>query len=150
MSTLTYEGMKHLLTLRDSQERVIGSWQAHNLVDRKATVDFVHDGTYSFQDKVAPHHHPIGDTVDGGYGPYGIFRIIYPGHQGVGVHSGRRFHKPVGPAYWTEGCIRTTDTAMKTIVETVKTDHLSQLLVKGNHKETISEASFWLLKHPPN
>lgn len=151
MANLLYDGRIHQLTLRDMTGHVVGSWQAHNLTDRRATLPFIADGTYQFQDKGSAHFHPgepDKDTEDGGFGPYGIFRIYYPGHQGVGVHSGRINHPNGGTIYFTQGCIRTTDAAMKAISDIVKTDPLTTLVVVANYREYQPDAIQWLHDHP--
>lgn len=151
MANLLYDGRIHQLTLRDMTGHIVGSWQAHNLTDRRATLPFILDGTYKFQDTGAAHFHPgqpDADSEDGGFGPYGIFRIYYPGHRGVGIHSGRLNHPHGGTIYWTEGCIRTTDAAMKSISKTVVTDHLTTLVVVANYREYQPDAIQWLHDHP--
>lgn len=149
MSNLLYDARIHEMTLWNRYNQKIGSWQAHNLVDSHSTLAFLENGTYPFLDISIPHRHGSpDDTDDGKFGPYGIFRIVYPGHQGIGVHSGRRLHTPNGPAYWTNGCVRTTDAAMKAIFDTAKDDPLTTLTIIGNHKETRDDAARWLHDHP--
>ena len=87
-------------------------------------------GTYTFS---WYSRHP-GGTANGRYGSYGNFIFEVPGRTGMGVHSGRA--KQVdgagrkGTAYATNGCIRTTDAAMRVIANTHNSDPLATLTVK--------------------
>ncbi|MDY1037893.1 L,D-transpeptidase family protein [Lelliottia sp. CFBP8978] len=129
MSRLIYNGLTHRLSLLDGDYNVIGIWEAYNNVDSTATMRHVNNGTYSIQDTRTPHLHP-GDNADGPYGAYGIIRFNYPGHRGVGVHSGQAHNPRVpGPQHWTMGCIRTTDEAMQKIKDYMSNSPLSTIEV---------------------
>jgi hypothetical protein len=132
MSKLSFDGCAHTLSLLGDDGSAIGQWVAYNNVDHRATFKHVSNGTYQIQDKTAPHLHP-GDNADGSYGSYGIIRFSYPGHPGVGVHSGQAHHryKP-GPQHPTMGCIRTSDEAMKKIKEHMGISSLSTITVINN------------------
>ncbi|MBB1202652.1 hypothetical protein EGM70_20440 [Enterobacteriaceae bacterium 89] len=132
MSTLSFDGCAHTLSLMGNDGSAIGTWAAYNNVDRRASFTHVSNGTYLIQDKNKPHLHP-GDNEDGSYGTYGIIRFNYPGHSGVGVHSGQAHHryKP-GPEHPTMGCIRTSDEAMKKIKEHMAISSLSTITVSNN------------------
>jgi hypothetical protein len=62
-------------------------------------------GRYDY-DYYKPHAPGGEDTA---YGLNGIFIFRVPGREGLGVHSGRKFHQPPGPKHPTQGCIRTSD-----------------------------------------
>ena len=61
---------------------------------------------------------------DSKFGPYGNLVFNVPGRTGMSIHSGRKnhlggpYHNWSGPAYYTEGCIRTTDDFMRKMYET--------------------------------
>ena len=76
-------------------------------------------------------HIPLVRTVL--EGSYGILRFNVPGHPGIGVHSRRAnaAHLP-GPPHPTEGCIRTTDDAMRSISDVIRNDPLSTIDVIRN------------------
>ncbi|EHN8905995.1 hypothetical protein L8P92_14400 [Enterobacter asburiae] len=132
MARLTFDGCAHTLSLLGSDGSIVDKWTAYNNVDRRATFKHISNGTYQIQDKSKPHLHP-GDSEDGSYGTYGIIRFSYPGHPGVGVHSGQA-HSPYkpGPEHPTMGCIRTTDEAMKKIKEHMAKSSLSTITVSNN------------------
>lgn len=142
MSRLEFDGMKHEITLYNSKEEIVGSWEAYNNIDRRVK-DMRHlpNKTYTMQDTLFAYKHPNTpqmDTIDGEYGTYGIVRFFTPEtkynklHTGVGVHSGRLYHNPAGPKYWTMGCIRTNEEAMKAITELMSTDTLQTITVINN------------------
>ncbi|MBL7635489.1 L,D-transpeptidase family protein [Atlantibacter hermannii] len=132
MSRLVFNGENHQLSLLDGDFTVVGSWKAYNNVDSRAKIKILINGSYSIQDKKKPHLHP-GDNEDGSYGSYGIIRFNYPGHPGIGVHSGQAHnrYKP-GPEHATMGCIRTTDEAMKKIKDYMETSPLTTITIKNN------------------
>ena len=143
MSTLEYDGAANTVTLIGSDGKVVGSWPAHNRVERAATIRFVPNGTYNLVDRSAPHRHagsdahgPL-DSANGAYGTYGIVRLNpFQGHAGIGVHSGRVSlrdgHGNIGPKHVTQGCIRTTDEAMSVITRTMHSDPLNSITVQHN------------------
>lgn len=99
--------------------------------------------SYIIQDKSATHMHtlhPEDDTINGKYGTYGIVRFFVPGHEGIGVHSGRKnaIRNP-GAIHPTEGCIRTTEEAMQTIHELIHTDILNSITVINNLPKKVSK-----------
>lgn len=132
MTTLSFNGCTHTLTLLSADGSVMGIWTAYNNVDHRATLKHLENGTYQILDKSTPHLHP-GDNAEGAYGTWGIIRFSYPGHPGVGVHSGRAHarRKP-GPEHPTMGCIRTTDDAMKRIKESMAKSSLSTITISNN------------------
>jgi hypothetical protein len=77
------------------------------------------------------------DSAGGKYGTYGIFRLQAitdnvpkdgTEHVGIGVHSGRAgMYDQAGRTGWeatTQGCIRTTDEAIKTMKDIAPNDPL--------------------------
>lgn len=140
MSKLKFDGISHQISLLDSSNRVVGTWPAYNNIDSHATIQpHLPNGSYRIQDTTRPHSHAA--NPNGPYGSYGIIRFNVPGHMGVGVHSGREAarHLP-GPQHPTMGCIRTSDTAMKSIKDSIRNDPLSTIEVSGN-THTTAQAS---------
>lgn len=138
MSRLTFDGTSHQLSLLDGDYYVVGTWKAYNNIDSHATIRKLKNGTYTIQDKAAPHLHP-GDSEDGSYGSYGIIRFNYPGHQGIGVHSGKAHASRLpGPEHWTMGCIRTTDEAMKKIKDYISGSPLSTIEIFNSSEKSTS------------
>ena len=142
MSRLIFDGMLHTITLYNAKEENIGSWEAYNNIDHHVK-DMRHlpNKTYMMQDTLFAHKHPEKpnmDTIDGEFGTYGIVRFHTPAtkynkvHTGVGVHSGRLFHNPAGPKYYTMGCIRTNEEAMKAITELMSSDALQTITIINN------------------
>jgi RHS repeat-associated protein len=76
------------------------------------------------------------DSRQGMFGTSGIIHIDVPGHRGIGVHSGREGvtdgYGNSDWAYATNGCIRTTDGAMKVISATMKSDPLTRVDVTSD------------------
>ena len=137
MSTLIFDGKTHQITLTDRQGRVVGTWTAYNNVDPHATLRHVPNGTYSVQDRTAPHRHVA--NANGPYGLYGVIRFDVPHHSGIAVHSGRA--NAGGPAHPTMGCIRTTDAAMQSIRDFMRGDQLSTIQINGNSAAIAANAT---------
>jgi hypothetical protein len=142
MSELTFDGQAHTLTLRDRDGHVVGTWDANNRTDSQATLQFVPNGNYIIQDSRAPTRHDAQrDSINGAFGTRGIVQFNVPGHDGVGVHAGRQTARDatpehgVGPDHVTEGCIRTTEQAMGTIVDTMRNDPLTDIHVVHNRNQ---------------
>ena len=142
MSTLTFDGTAHTLTLRDSAGDPVSSGTANNRTDSHATLQFVSNGTYNVLTQSAPRRHSGDkDSLNGEYGTFGIVVFDVPGHVGVGVHAGR-LHKPdltpqraMGPNHVTQGCIRTTEEMMGTITTLMREDPLISVVVVNNRKQ---------------
>jgi len=142
MSDITFDGHAHTITLRDRNGAVIGTWPANNRTVSAATLQFVPNGTYQVQDTHAPHRHSATqDSINGEYGTQGIVRFPVPGHDGIGIHSGRQAiadltpQRGMGAYHVTEGCIRTTDAAMQVIEQTMRNDPLLQVHVQQNRNQ---------------
>ena len=142
MSTLTFDGTAHTITLKDSTGNVVASGAANNRTDSHATLRFVANGTYSVITATAPQRHGgAKDSVEGEYGSYGIVIFSVPGHVGVGVHAGRQHkadltpQRSIGPDHVTQGCIRTTEDMMQSITTLMKTDALQSISVQNNRKQ---------------
>jgi RHS repeat-associated protein len=142
LSSLTFDGASHTLTLFDKLGKQLGSWTAYNNVakhDSKGhpTRGKWEDGTYVMQDKQRPNKHGGNrDTLNGSYGTHGIFRAEPftqsdgQDRDNMGVHSGRQ--NSGGPQHPTEGCIRTTEAAMAQIDSTAANDPLQTITVENN------------------
>ncbi|NHZ96617.1 L,D-transpeptidase family protein [Massilia sp. CCM 8734] len=131
MSTLVFNGATHQIHLYDSDTTLIGSWEAYNNVARAATLTHLPNRSYTPQDRTIPHYH--APDPDSSIGSHGIVRFYVPGHQGIGVHSGRRHHPRIpGPPHPTMGCIRTTDEAMAVIKEKMRTSPITSVRVEHN------------------
>lgn len=149
MADLTFDGQTHTLTLRDRNGRTVGAWDANNRTDSHATLRFVPNNNYFFQNSRAPTQHGgqldrngvLLDSVNGEFGTQGIVQFNVPGHDGVGVHAGRQTiqdatpERGVGPDHVTYGCIRTTDEAMSAIVNTMRNDPLTNIRVINNRDQ---------------
>jgi hypothetical protein len=142
MSEVTFNGETHILSLSDQNGAVLGNWHANNRTTSTATLQFVPNDDYEVEDQNTPHtHNAKDDSADGEYGSFGIVRFNVPGHDGVGIHSGRQ-NSPdltpehgIGPEHVTQGCIRTTDAAMAVIVETMRNDPLVVVHVEQNRNQ---------------
>ncbi|NHZ60778.1 hypothetical protein [Massilia genomosp. 1] len=131
MPALAFNGATHLIHLYDNDTTLIGSWEAYNNVDSRATLTHIPNHSYMMQDRTSPKHH-VRDA-NGMYGLHGIVRFFVPGHQGIGVHSGRRHYRTnPGQKHWTKGCICTTDEAMAVIVEHMRNSPLTAVRVEHN------------------
>lgn len=146
MSSLTYDGRTHTVEIFDDSGKSLGRWTAYNNIDRafaKAhynSLTHLKDGTYTVQDRNAPHAHPA--SANGPYGLYGIIRFDYPGHSGVGLHSGRaNAAKMPGPQHATHGCIRTTDEAMAAIKDIMSCDPVKSIKVVGNSVQSVTHGN---------
>ena len=142
MSEITFNGHDHTITLRDSNGVVIGTWRANNRTTSASSLQFVQNGNYPVEDRHRPHTHGVTqDSADGEYGTHGIVRFTVPGHDGVGIHSGRQNladrtpQRGMGTDHVTQGCIRTTDEAMGVIEETMSHDPLTQIRVEHNRNQ---------------
>jgi hypothetical protein len=142
MSELTFNGNDHTITLRDRNGQVVGTWEANNRTASTATLPYVRNGNYQVQDRHQPHTHGAReDTADGEYGSHGIIRFNVNGHDGVGIHSGRNNtpdrtpQQGTGTDHVTNGCIRTTDEAMRAISETMQQDPLLTVHVEHNRNQ---------------
>ena len=139
------DGLSYILCSRADQKLYVfdkhgvlqGTYNAANNVTTGSYE--LRDGVYPFEhtDKPLPPN-PTGPnddrfTEDGSMGPYGRFHLKdFRGvdnlmHYHIGLHSGRRFSG--GYEAYTKGCIRTTDEAMKDIVDLAKDDPLTELIV---------------------
>lgn len=141
MSTLVFDGTSHTLTLRDSRGNNVGHWHANNVVDRRATLRYVPNRTFTIIDRSAPHRHNAHeDSLNGPYGRFGIIRLHQfavdgRNHSGVGVHSGRA--ATGGADHATMGCIRTTDAAMHAISGHISGDPLTEITVQNNRDQHV-------------
>jgi hypothetical protein len=145
-----YNGHIHKIQLLGHNNASLGSWVAYNNIDKTFAKLHYHslthlkNGVYVVQDARIPFLHPA--DPNGPYGSYGIIRFHYPGHPGVGVHSGRANAKRLpGAQHPTHGCIRTTDEAMASIIAAIRKDPLKTIAVVGNSETSIERGKS---KHP--
>ncbi|WP_084462330.1 L,D-transpeptidase [Bradyrhizobium sp. WSM1417] len=146
MSKLIYHGTTHQIELRDDKGASLGSWAAYNNIDSAFAKSNYHsarhldNGSYKVADTTEPYPHAADSN--GPYGSHGIIRFNYPGHPGVGLHSGRADATNMpGPQHATHGCIRTTDEAMETIAGIIKNDPLTTIAVQGNNKHVAKQGA---------
>lgn len=126
-SELLFERKTNKITLFDKSGLKVGSYEAYNNV--VAGHQPYPAGIHKFSHAKAHDN----DAPGSDYGSYGIVVFDVPKRTGMGVHSGRSDAKNnPGPKHPTLGCIRTTDEAMKKIVELHKTDKLTLLKVVDN------------------
>jgi hypothetical protein len=148
MSELVFNGATLQISLIDRNGNTVGSWQANNVVEQRGThLRFVPNGTHVLIDRSMPHRHAGSDahgiprdSARGAYGSHGIVRLApIHGHAGIGVHSGRAGvpdgRRRMGPDHATQGCIRTTDEAMRVIAQTMRTDALRSITVRNNREQ---------------
>ncbi|HKT25906.1 MAG TPA: RHS repeat-associated core domain-containing protein, partial [Terriglobales bacterium] len=131
LSDLLYIRNGQTLVLLDGKGNIVGTYPAGNNVDS-------HDSWGPYQPGSYPNNgynpHP-GLGPNSAFGPNGIFYFPRPGCPYCGVHSGRQnvpdqLHR-VGPNHATHGCIRTTDDAMRKILQLTKSgDPLRNLYVR--------------------
>jgi len=141
MSDITFDGKTHMLTLTNRAGVVVNAWPANNKTTRNARPRFIPDGVYYFYNTKFPTRHPAGgDELQGEFGTYGIVLLKKPSSEeawGIGIHSGRQAYRGksdgAGAYHRTQGCIRTTDSAMGTITTIMRGDPLVQLFVNNNH-----------------
>jgi len=135
-------GLSDLLYLRDTQTLVlldgngilVGVYPAGNSTCQKCKNSSppYNPGTYA----AGPYHpHPESADPNGPFGLRGIFLFPSPGCKGCGVHAGRRGRSTKagqsGPQFPKLGCIRTTDEAIKKILDlTNGGDPLKRLYVR--------------------
>ncbi len=138
MSSLVFDGTAHTIQILDNQGNSVGIWPAYNRVQSTNLNGRWEDGTYRMVDTSAPRmhpRHPEYDTPNGKFGTYGDFQAEAftesNGHRRtlMAVHSG---HADVGPTSPTDGCVRSTDQMMGTLVELVKNDPLTTMKVQNN------------------
>jgi hypothetical protein len=123
-SELVFERNKHRLTLLDQSGKKVAEFEAfNNVITGKEPFPA---GVFKFA-----HTKKHKDDAPGSaYGSHGIVVFDVPKRTGMGVHSGRADAKRnPGPKHPTLGCIRTTDDAMKRILELHSTDKITQLKV---------------------
>lgn len=147
MSLLVFDGVFLCLTLLDKNRRPVGSWAANNVTDSQhSKIIYIPDGAHAFLVHKRPTKHPgkteasgiAQDSKNGRYGPYGSLTlgpvpVDGVDQTGLAVHSGRANYKGADEA--TNGCIRTTDEAMRVITTLMETDPLEHLIVRRNRNQ---------------
>jgi RHS repeat-associated protein len=112
LSTLVYNSTSHTLAIYDYKGQQVGTYPAYNnttnpVVDPQSAGPYP-EGTYAY---TGPVDH--GTDPNSSYGAYGAYRFPRPGCPNCEVHSGRA--NKGGPSHVTQGCVRSTDDATKTI-----------------------------------
>lgn len=137
MSRFVFNGVSHTISLLGDNENEIGRWTAYNNIavhdDHGGLISlrYLRNGIYNIIDRDRPHaHNSSDDSINGGYGSYGIIRFNYPGHSGIGVHSGRANRG--GATFVTYGCIRTTEEAMRLITNNIRISPLTTIDIRHN------------------
>jgi hypothetical protein len=113
MSSLVFDGVVHTIEIIDKNGKSLGGWISYNNIESQYaakhfdSMNHLANGIYIVIDQIKPHAHKI--DANGSYGLHGIIRFNYPGHPGIGIHSGqvKNPHHP-GAEHATHGCIRTT------------------------------------------
>jgi RHS repeat-associated protein len=127
LSSLLFCRSTNTLTAFDDSGRQVASFPASNNAQR-SSLGPRPNGAWDYA-----YHKDHPADPNGPYGDYGIFIFRVPGRAGLGVHSGRRDRTDKegrrGYNYATNGCIRTTDDAMKQITDLNKTDPLKRITV---------------------
>jgi hypothetical protein len=123
-SQLLFQRKQHTVTLFSKDGKKLASFEACNNVVSGS--DPFPVGTYKFSHAKRHEDDAAGST----YGRYGIVVFEVPSRTGLGIHSGRADAKNnPGPKHPTQGCIRTTDDAMKKILEVHVNDKLTEIKV---------------------
>jgi RHS repeat-associated protein len=122
MSYLIFKRTNNQLEVYDKNKCKIKTCSAANEVI-KGKKKIPVGGPYPFS-WYNPHK---GSDANSDVGSYGIFIFVVGACNGCGVHSGRANKK--GYLEPTEGCIRTTDDCMSSILDLHKKDKLSYLQV---------------------
>jgi RHS repeat-associated protein len=119
LSDLNFNRESGILTLTSSSAKVLGSWKASNNVQRSNPKGEWAAGTYKY---VWTSDH-TGEGASGKFGNVATFIFEVPGRSDMGVHGGREGVTDkaghTGVDHATNGCIRTTDEAIQTILDTV-------------------------------
>ena len=141
MSTATFDGQTHTLTIRNKAGMVVATGKANNRTANAATLHYVPTGSYTVLDRSAAYlHGPAQDALNGEYGTFGIIRFNVAKHGGIGIHAGRQStpdltpKRAVGPDHVTMGCIRTDEATMKALTDLMKVDPLESVVVVNNNQ----------------
>jgi len=120
LTTLVYDPGSGTLVIINGNGYVTGTFPAGNNTVPGSNGPWS-SGTYGFS-----HYMPHPESgVHGPYGSNGNFVFDVPGRPGMGVHSGRD-----GPQSPTEGCIRTTEEATRTIFSMHRHDPIQSITVR--------------------
>jgi len=126
LSSITYDGQTHTITVTDSAGNTVGTFSANNKTTTTSSGPWP-NGTVPY---TYSNPHPESDA-NGPYGSHGIFVFNVPGRSGMGLHSGRANNGAQN--HPTFGCIRTTDAAMSFIRDFVPGDPLTTMTVINNN-----------------
>ncbi|WP_406822817.1 RHS repeat-associated core domain-containing protein [Pseudomonas corrugata] len=130
LSSVSYDGQTHTITIRDNAGNTVGTYPANNNTTTTSNGPWP-NGAFSFS---GSNPHPESDT-NGPYGSHGILLFHVPGRTGMGLHSGRANNGAQN--HPTLGCIRTTDAAMGFIRNLITTDPVTSMTVINNNINAI-------------
>ncbi|MCP1456107.1 RHS repeat-associated core domain-containing protein [Pseudomonas kilonensis] len=126
LSSVSYDGQTHTVTIRDSAGNTVGTYPANNNTTTTSNGPWP-NGTYSYS---GSNPHPESGA-NGPYGSHGIIIFNVPGRTGMGLHSGRA--NSGAQNHPTLGCIRTTDAAMGFVRNLITTDPVTSMTVINNN-----------------
>lgn len=132
-STLDYDGATNRLTLTRG-DGTAQEFPAGNNTDSRSQGRWP-NGTFGYERHTS--HGGDDDTPDGKYGSHGNYIFTVPGHEGMGVHSGRASRRDgagrSGVNHATFGCIRTTDEGTAAIRDAMTSgDPVTRITVRNN------------------
>jgi len=125
LSSVTYDGQAHTITVKGSSGQTVATYPANNRTTTTSGGPWP-NGTYNYSHSNA---HPESNA-NGAYGSHGIFVFNVPGRPGMGLHSGRA--NSGAQNHPTLGCVRTTDSAMSYLRDFVQNDPITSITVVNN------------------
>jgi hypothetical protein len=126
MSRLVFRRSFRKITLYSGYD-IVGSWDAHNDVDRRANGIWP-NGRYRWLRYNAHREEGLlPGAYDLSYGGQGIHIFSVQDRDGLGVHAGRTWGQPDTLGRVTMGCVRVTTEAMRKINQTHLTDPLTEI-----------------------
>jgi hypothetical protein len=132
-STLDYDGATNRLTLTRG-DGTVQEFPAGNNTDGSSQGRWP-NGTFHYERHAT--HSREDDSPDGKYGSHGNYIFTVPGHEDMGVHSGRADRRDragrSGVNHATFGCIRTTDKGTAAIQDAMTSgDLVTKITVRNN------------------
>ncbi|WP_328514826.1 RHS repeat-associated core domain-containing protein, partial [Ralstonia solanacearum] len=126
LSSVTYDGQAHTITIRDNGGNIVGTFPANNNTTTTSNGPWP-NGAFPYNNS---NPHPESGA-NGPYGSHGILVFNVPGRTGMGLHSGRA--NSGAQNHPTLGCIRTTDAAMGFVRNLITTDPVTSMTVINNN-----------------
>jgi RHS repeat-associated protein len=152
LSTITFDGRAHTITVYSAGGIRLVSFRAYNNVEIRnyKTHDFTNGPITNGPHAVieSDQHGAVrnlGNSPNGMYGPNGIIHVedydAVTFHKAtvVGLHAGRKNKR--GPEHPTDACIRTTDEAMSFINYYAGLDPLTEIDVQNNEQNIANWAT---------